>query len=88
MGRMDFVVCTTQESPVFVRVRLDAEGTATVTRTPLAPPADGAGPGPSAPCVASFDASGERLYVGDRTGTLFVCDTKTHTVREGPWRVL
>ena len=93
-SRCDFVACTTQEVPVYVSVRLNDAGEATIVRTPFAyapsgttaeagAASDGAPtlPLPSPPCVAAFDRSGERLYVGDRVGNLFICDVATRTVR-------
>ena len=84
--RLDFVVGLAQEAPVYVEVQLNGSAPPTVTKTPFtyaAAALEGsvAPIQPSPPCVLAFDGTGQRLYVGDRVGHLFICDVATRTVR-------
>jgi len=38
-------------------------------------------PLPVPPCGVCFDTLGERLYIVDKAGNLFICDVKSKTVR-------
>ena len=99
-GRRDFVTCTEHQPPEYVSIRLPAEpGDEPVIHRRsfayAAPATEGDGAAPAAPlpvppCGVCFDTLGERLYIVDKAGNLFICDVKSKTVRRlrlrKPWQ--